>query len=160
MFRQLSTVLSAQHALLSTLDRQLPSDAQQACEVAEQGITLHELQAALKLSARDSKPGSDGLPSAFLPQIWEVLDSELPAVRHGLCLPISMTQKVITLLTRARAPKACLTSTARLPYSTTTTSYLPRLWLPALGLPTSILFYFLGGRALHYTYMQRKANVL
>jgi len=37
------------------VDRQLPSDAQQACEGAEQGITLDELQAALKLSARGKK---------------------------------------------------------------------------------------------------------
>jgi len=47
-YRQLPTVLSAQQALLSSLDRQLPSDAQQACEGAEQGITLDELQATLK----------------------------------------------------------------------------------------------------------------
>jgi len=40
MFKQLPTDLSAQQALLSSLDRQLPSDAQQACEGAEQGITL------------------------------------------------------------------------------------------------------------------------
>ena len=46
-------------ALLSSLDRQLPLDAQQACEGAEQGITLDELQAALKLSARGKKPGTD-----------------------------------------------------------------------------------------------------
>jgi len=47
-YRQLPTVLSAKQALLSSLDRQLPSDAQQACEGAEQGITLDELQATLK----------------------------------------------------------------------------------------------------------------
>jgi len=49
MFEQLPTVLSAQQSLLSLLNRQLPSDAQQACEGAEQGIMLDELQAALKL---------------------------------------------------------------------------------------------------------------
>ena len=42
--------------------------AQQACEGAEQGITLDELQAALKLSARGKKPGSDGLPYEFYSQ--------------------------------------------------------------------------------------------
>ena len=57
MYRQLPTDLSAQQALLSSLDRRLPSHA---CEGAEQGITLDELQAALKLSARGKKPGSDG----------------------------------------------------------------------------------------------------
>ncbi len=43
MYRQLPTDLSAQQALLSSLDRRLPSHAQQACEGAEQGITLDEL---------------------------------------------------------------------------------------------------------------------
>ena len=52
-----SGLLPFQQALLSSLDRRLPSHA---CEGAEQGITLDELQAALKLSARGKKPGSDG----------------------------------------------------------------------------------------------------
>ena len=46
MIRQLPTELSAQQALLSSFDRQLPLDAQQACEGAGQGTTLDELQAA------------------------------------------------------------------------------------------------------------------
>ncbi len=62
---QLPTVLSSQQLLLSSLDRQLPPDAQQACEGAEQGITLDELQPDLKLSARGKKPGSDCLPYEF-----------------------------------------------------------------------------------------------
>ena len=105
MFKQLPTDLSAQQMLLSSLDRQLPSEAQQACEVAEQGITFDELQAALKLSARGNKPGSEGLPYEFFSQFWEVLGPELPAVlqdafqaRHSLCLPTSMTHGVNTLL--------------------------------------------------------------
>jgi hypothetical protein len=69
MFKQLPIVLSAQQSLLSSLDRQLPSDAQQTCE----GTELNEVQAALKLSARGKKSGSDGLP-------------------HEFCLPTSMTQ--------------------------------------------------------------------
>ena len=40
MFKQLPTDLSAQQSLLSLLDRQLPSEAQQAYEGTEQGITL------------------------------------------------------------------------------------------------------------------------
>jgi len=103
MFKQLPTDLSAQQSLLSSLDRQLPSEAQQACEGTEQGITLDELQAALKLSARGKKPGSDGLPYEFS-LFWEVLGPELLAVlqdafqaQHGLCLPTSMTQWVITM---------------------------------------------------------------
>ena len=44
------------------------------------GITLDELQAALKLSARGKKPGSDGLPYEFYSQFWEVLGPELLAV--------------------------------------------------------------------------------
>ncbi len=43
MFRQLPTDLSAHELLLSLLDRQLPSEAQQACEGAEQGITLEDM---------------------------------------------------------------------------------------------------------------------
>ncbi len=65
MYRQLPTDLSAQQALLSSLDRRLPSHAQQECEGAKQGITLDELQAALKLSVRGKKPDSDGLPYEF-----------------------------------------------------------------------------------------------
>ncbi len=40
MFRRLPADLSAQQSLLSSLDRQLPSETQRACEGAEQGITL------------------------------------------------------------------------------------------------------------------------
>ena len=117
MFKQLPTDLSAQQALLSSLDRQLPSDAQQACEGAEQGITLEELQAALKLSARGKKPGSDGLPYEFFSHFWEELGPELLAVlqeafqtQHGLSLPASMTQGVITLLYKGRGSTALLDS--------------------------------------------------
>ncbi len=117
MFKQLPTDLSAQQSLLSSLDKQLPSEAQQACEGTEQGITLDELQAALKLSARGKKPGSDGLPYEFFSQFWEVLGPKLLAVlqdafqaQHGLCLPTSMTQGVITLLYKGKGPKAMLDS--------------------------------------------------
>ncbi len=79
MFNQLPTDLSTQQLLLSSLDRQLPSEAQQACEGTEQNITLDGLQAALKLSARCKKPGSDGLPYEFFSHFWEVLDPELLA---------------------------------------------------------------------------------
>ena len=115
MLRQLPTDLSAQQSLLSSLYRQLPSEAQQACEGAEQGITLDELQAAVKLSARGKKPGSDGLPYEFFSQFWEVLGPELLAVlqdafqaQHGLFLPTSMTQGVITLLYKGKGSKALL----------------------------------------------------
>ncbi len=117
MFKQLPTDLSAQQSLLSSLDKQLPSEAQQACEGTEQGIMLDELQAALKLSARGKKPGSDGLPYEFFSQFWEVLGPKLLAVlqdafqaQHGLCLPTSMTQGVITLLYKGKGPKAMLDS--------------------------------------------------
>jgi len=117
MFRQLPNDLSAQQSLLSSLDRQLPSGAQQACEGAEQGIQLDECQAALKLSARGKKPGSDGLPYEFFSQFWEVLGPELLAVlqdavqaQHGLCLQTSMTQGVITLMYKGKGSKALLDS--------------------------------------------------
>ena len=64
MFRQLPTDMSAQQTLLSSLDRQLPVEAQQACEGAEDGITLEELHSALKASARGKKPGSEVLDTA------------------------------------------------------------------------------------------------
>ncbi len=79
-FRQLPADLSAQQSLLSSLDRQLPSKTQRACEGAQQGITLDERQATLKLTARGKKPGSDGLPYEFFSQFWEVLGPELLAV--------------------------------------------------------------------------------
>jgi len=82
-----------------------------------QGIMLDELQAALKLSARGKKPGSDGMPYEFFSQFWEVLGPELLAVlqdafqaQHGLCLPTSMTQGVITLLYKGKGSKALLDS--------------------------------------------------
>ncbi len=102
--------------LLSSLDRQLPSDAQQACAGAEQGITLDELQAALKLSVRSKKPGSDGLPYEFFAHFWEVLGPKLleavvqeafPA-QHCVCLPPSMTEGIITLLYKGKGSKALL----------------------------------------------------
>ena len=52
MFQELQTDSSAQHALLSSLDRQLPVEAQQACEGAAEGVTLEELHSALDLAAR------------------------------------------------------------------------------------------------------------
>ena len=109
--------MSAQQALLSSLDRQLPLEARAACEGAEQGITLDELQAALKLSARGKKAGSDGLPYEVYSQFWKVLEPELLIVlqeafqaQHGLCLPPSMTQGVITLLYEGKGCKALLDS--------------------------------------------------
>ena len=105
----------AQRSLLSSLDRQLPSDAQQACEGADQGIKLDELQAALRLSARGKKPSSAGYPYEFFSQFWEVLGPELLSVlqealqaQHGLCLPPSMTQEIITLLHKGKDSKALL----------------------------------------------------
>ncbi len=74
MFRQLPTALSAQQSLLSPLDKQMPSDAQQACKAEDM---LDELHAPLKLSARGKKPGSDVLPYEFFSQYWELLGPEL-----------------------------------------------------------------------------------
>ena len=103
--------------MLSSLDRRLPLDAQQACEGTEQGITHDELQAPLKLSARGKKPGSDGLPCEILSQFWGVLGPELLAVlqeafqaEQGLSLPASMTQGVITLLYKGKGSQALLDS--------------------------------------------------
>ena len=67
MFSQLPTDLSAQQSLLSSLDRQLPSEAQQACEGAEQGIMLDELQAALKLSAHGKSRAQTACPMSSSP---------------------------------------------------------------------------------------------
>ncbi|KAL3156105.1 hypothetical protein ABBQ32_012579 [Trebouxia sp. C0010 RCD-2024] len=65
MFKQLPTDVPAQQALLSSVDRQLPAEAQQACEGPDEGIPLAELHSALKASARGKKPGSDDLPYEF-----------------------------------------------------------------------------------------------
>ena len=50
------------------------------------GITLDELQAALKLSARGKKPGSDGLPYEFYSQFcmgtaWACNLPAVPSIR-------------------------------------------------------------------------------
>ena len=50
MFKQLPTDMAAQQALLSSVDRQLPPEAQQECEGPDEGITLAELHSALKAS--------------------------------------------------------------------------------------------------------------
>ena len=117
MFQELQTDSSAQHALLSSLDRQLPVEAQQACEGAAEGVTLEELHSALKASARGKKPGSDGLPYEFFTQFWDLLGPELLAVlqdsfqtQHAPSLPASMTQGVITLLYKGKGPHALLDS--------------------------------------------------
>ena len=71
----------------------------------------------LSSCARGKKPGSDGLPYEFFPQIWEVLGPELLAVlqeafqaQQGLWLPTSMTHGVITLLYKGKGSKAMLDS--------------------------------------------------
>ena len=117
MFKELHTDSSAQHVLLSSLDRQLPAEAQQACEGAVEGITLEELHSALKASARGKKPGSDGLPYEFLLQFWDLLGPELLAVlqacfqaQHTASLPTSMTQGVITLLYKGKGSPTLLDS--------------------------------------------------
>ena len=117
MFRQLPTDMSAQQTLLSSLDRQLPVEAQQACEGAQDGITLEELHSALKASARGKKPRSDGLPYEFFSQFWDMLGPELLAVlqdsfqtQHAPSLPASMTQGVITLLYKGKGSRSLLDS--------------------------------------------------
>ena len=117
MFRQLPSDMSAQQTLLSSLDRQLPVEAQQACEGAEEGITLEELHSALKASARGKKPGSDGLPYEFFSQFWDLLGPKLLAVlqdsfqtQHAPSLPASMTQGVITLLYKGKGSRSLLDS--------------------------------------------------
>ncbi|KAL3156110.1 hypothetical protein ABBQ32_012584 [Trebouxia sp. C0010 RCD-2024] len=80
MFKQLPTDVPAQQALLSSVDRQLPAEAQQACEGPDEGIPLAELHSALKASARGKKPGSDGLPYEFYTQFWDLLGPALLAV--------------------------------------------------------------------------------
>ena len=121
MFRQLPSDLSAQQArcprLASCLDRQMPLDAQQACEGAEQGITFDELQAALNLSARGKKAGSNGLHHEFFSQFWDVLGPELLGVlqeafqaEQGLSLPAFKTEGVITLPYIGKGLKALLDS--------------------------------------------------
>ena len=117
MFQELQADSSGQHALLSSLDRQLPVEAQQACEGAAEGVTLEELHSALKASARGKKPGSDGLPYEFFTQFWDLLGPELLAVlqdsfqtQHAPSLLASMTQGVITLLYKGKGSHALLDS--------------------------------------------------
>ncbi len=140
MFKQLPTDLLAQQSLLSSRDRQLPPEAQQACEGAEQGITLDELQAA-----RGKKPGSDGLPYELFSQFWEVLGPELLAVlqdafqaQHGLSLSTSVSQGAITLLYNGKGSKVLLDSYRPITLLNSDCKLLARLWLPALGLPFSM----------------------
>ena len=115
MFKQLPTDMAAQQALLSSVDRQLPPEAQQECEGPSEGITLAELHSALKASARGKKPGSDGLPYEFYTQFWDLLGPELLAVLQDSfqtqltsSLPASMTQGVITLLYKGKGARSSL----------------------------------------------------
>ena len=117
MFRQLPTDSAAQQALLSAVDKQLPAEAQLACEGEDEGVTLAELHSALKASARDKKPGSDGLPYEFYTHFWDPLGPELLAVlqdtfqtQHSPSLPASMTQGVITLLYKGKGARSSLDS--------------------------------------------------
>ena len=117
MFRQLPTDSAAQQALLSAVDKQLPAEAQLACEGEDEGVTLAELHSALKASARGKKPGSDGLPYEFYTHFWDLLGPELLAVlqdsfqtQHSPSLPASMTQGVITLLYKGKGARSSLDS--------------------------------------------------
>ena len=116
LFRQAATDSLAQDTLLSSIDRQLPLDAQQACEGAAEGITLEELQLALKQSARGKKPGPDGLPYELYSQFWDLLGPELLAVlqesfqHQHAALPASMTRGVITLLYKGKGSRSLLDS--------------------------------------------------
>ncbi|KAL3162709.1 hypothetical protein ABBQ38_008750 [Trebouxia sp. C0009 RCD-2024] len=117
MFRQLPTDLTAQQTLLSSVDQQLPAEAQQACEGPDEGITLAELHSALKASARGKKPGSDGLPYEFFTQFWDLLGPELLAVlqesfqtQHAPSLPACQEQlcKAIKHIGRAAAEQVVI----------------------------------------------------
>ena len=116
MFRQADTAPTAQQTLLSSIDRQLPPEAQLACEGATEGVTLQELQLALKQSARGKKPGSDGLPYELYSQFWDLLGPELLSVlqesfqQQHAALPASMTRGVITLLYKGKGSRALLDS--------------------------------------------------
>ncbi len=98
------------------------------------------------MSARGKKPGSDGLPYEFFslvlgPELLAVLQDAFQA-QHGLSLPTSMTQGVITLLYKGKGSEALLDNyrpLTPLTSSTATTSCWPRLWLPTLGLPFSMV---------------------
>ncbi len=110
MFRQLPIVLSAQQALLSSLDRQLPSDVQQACAHL---MSFRQLSSCLPVAESRAQT----LPYEFFSQFWEVLGPELLAVlqeafhaQHGLSLTSSMTQGVITLVYKGKGCKALLDS--------------------------------------------------
>ncbi len=68
-------------------------------------------------------------PYECFSQFWEVLGPELLAVlqeafqaQHGLCLPTSMTQGVITLLYKGKGFRALLDSYRPITSSTATTS--------------------------------------
>ncbi|KAL3138218.1 hypothetical protein ABBQ32_006038 [Trebouxia sp. C0010 RCD-2024] len=74
MFKQLPTDVPAQQALLSSVDRQLPAEAQQACEGPDEGITLAEplflnQQIQLPLSPAATHSANGGMGSRpFTPQ--------------------------------------------------------------------------------------------
>ncbi len=78
MFRQLPTFLSARQS-----DRQLPSDPEQAWEGAEQGGTLDELQAAVKLFARGTNPETACRMSSTR-NSWRCLAQLSAALQKGL----------------------------------------------------------------------------
>ena len=180
MFKQLPTDMAAQQALLPSLDRQLPPEAQHECDGPDEGITLAELHSALKASARGKKPGSDGLPNEFYTQFWDLLGPELLAVLQDSfqtqltpSLPVSMTQGVNTLLYKGKGarssldsycPITLLNSDYKLLAKALTTRLGPALqhvvdptqtaFVPGRWIGDNVLchlfFFFLGGRAIHY----------
>ena len=144
MFRQSPTDSSAQHALLSSLDRQLPLTAQQSCEGPEEGITLEELHTALRMSARGKNQAQMACPMSSTPSsgtcwalsCWQFLHDSF---QHQHSLPASMTQGVISLLYKGKGSPSLLDSYRPITLlNTELQGCWPKPCPPALGLPCSM----------------------
>ena len=144
MFRQHPTDSAAQQALPSSVDKELPTEAQLACEGEDEGVTLAELRSALKASARGKSQARTAcsILYSFLRPAWPrtagsasgLLPDPAQPQPTGLHDPGGLSP----CCTSARAPDPLWTATAPSPSSTAITTCWPRRWQPDLGLLLSM----------------------
>lgn len=95
--------------LLDTITRRLTNE--QRDEQAG-SFTMSELESVMKKMKKNSSPGSDGLTTEFYIQCWDFMRHDLLLVFNEIsatrCLPLSMTQALITLLFKNKGSKTDL----------------------------------------------------
>ena len=92
--------------VLSGVDARISADEQDMCD---RGITVEEIQIAIKNAKNNKSPGSDGLSSEFYKEFADVLAPILlmvyQSMEEGQMVPESMATGVITILFKNRGSR-------------------------------------------------------